>query len=226
MTYKLNIDANASFETRTGIITIKQTESGKTINVNVIQSGKDPYEFKVHPITAFMKADGTTTLNPTITSTKYDIAQNFDVDDYSDWLHVSKSDNEITIVADVNESTSIRSGFVRFIQDESNNTCGIDITQGPADQFIISNIPEGSVSADGLNTTLNVASVVDGEARSPYTVESSPNWINASAAVGLSKIALQISANNTASSRTGNIVCKQTATGKTFTVTITQDAKD
>ena len=214
---------------RTGTVMITVGgDSDINYPIEFTQEGEDTptptptYVFSVSPTVTSMKADGSSVFNPTVTSTKDGAAQSFSVDAKSDWLNVGIENNIVTITANENTGSS-RSGFVRFIQNESGQTCGIDITQQGTDTFEIDGSSVANISADALNTTLNVTSIVGGQERSPYTVESSPEWITATPNVQISKLGLQITA-NTGAARSGQIVCKQTATDETVTITVNQAA--
>jgi len=219
------VDSNTG-NARNYSLAFKQNDSDKTINFEINQAaGSTPtpiYTFSVSPTVTSMKADGSSVFNPTVTSTKDGAAQSFSVDAKSDWLNVGIENNIVTITANENTGSS-RLGFVRFIQNESGQTCGINITQQGTDTFEIDGSSVANISADALNTTLNVTSIVGGQERSPYTVESSPEWITATPNVQISKLGLQIAA-NTGAARTGQVVCKQTATDETVTITVNQAA--
>lgn len=225
MTYKLAINKNEDYNSRTGIITIKQTESGRTVNVIVNQEGTDNYIFSVTPVTAVMNADGSTTINATVTSIKNDAAQGFSLNNKSDWLNVTINDGTVTITAEQYTGSDLyRSGSVSFIQNESGRLCGIDITQSYPNKFEIIDTSIQNVDYNRLETSIGVVSIVN---RQPadFTVESiSADWVTANpvSVAGNKRLHVVISKNVDSNPRTCTITCKQTDTGAIATTTITQ----
>ena len=204
------------------IIESLQQDETRTIT---LQEDDHDWVFDIDPTDDYIKSAGTPGISPTVTSTEDGATIGFSVDDNSPWLIPKIENGIVTITAYENRLTTPRNGFVRFIQNESDRTCTINITQYRADEFLVNGSSIKNVSADRHIETLNVLSIVDGLTKARFTVESNKPWINANVGLNFDSIVVIIEANDNYTERTGTITCTQTNTGTVVEVPVTQAAK-
>lgn len=203
--------------------------------------GYAPYEFQFH--------DGRTSKSRTvignsnsieevIISTKGDSYIGFSVKSKPDWCSVDYRDQtsesmKAVVSITFNVETTQRSGSIVFVQNESGKEITLNITQEIVSVFTFN---DGTVSdkvwsgtAASQTIQYTILSTI-GSSYAPYSVKSKPEWCSVNYDSPTDKGALAkitMTANtSTSSSRQGEVVFSQNATGKTLTVIIEQAAAE
>lgn len=134
-------DKNEDEFPRTGVITVVQDESGKTITITVTQGGKGGSESNRY---IFTDIDGNASAtdnknsenNKSFTNNWYMISNKdgnligFSVSSDSDWLTVGNNINFMTYTAEENKSEDPRTATITAIQNESGKIFVLKVTQG------------------------------------------------------------------------------------------------
>lgn len=234
----LTLGENTSTSSRTA--TIKATHSGKSATCTVTQAGATPsttYTFSVNPYKVSVGSSGgsgsvTITSYKTVGVNTYDVAFSIDSSTLPSWATYNGS-GSFTISA--NTSSSSRSARVYFVQDESGNRDYADLSQSgyvpPADNYVFtweggstSDVSENfpwDFSANGTAANIPVVSTKNGSSQS-WSVSSKPSWITTSTTS--SKVTIS-AADNSGSARSGEVVLTQSGSGKTLTISVSQEAK-
>lgn len=121
----------SSSSTKTTSITLKQTNSNKTISIDIVQAAAPSYVFQF--------SDGTTaktdtvshsasTILHTVTSTKNGIGIGYEIEESCAWLTATSGAN-VTITTTQNTSLSARTCNVTLRQAESDKTITVSVTQ-------------------------------------------------------------------------------------------------
>lgn len=234
----LTLGENTSTSSRTATITA--THGGKSATCTVTQSGSTPsttYTFSVNPYKVSVDSSGgsgsvTITSYKTVGSSTYDVDYSIDSSTLPSWATYNGS-GSFTISA--NTSSSSRSANVYFVQDESGNRDYASLSQSgyvpPADNYVFTweggstsdvsaNFP-WDFSANGTAANIPVVSTKNGSSQS-WSVSSKPSWITTSTTS--SKVTIS-AADNSGSARSGEVVLTQSGSGKTLTISVSQEAK-
>ena len=201
-------DENTTTTSRSGTVTLKQTETDNTITINVTQRAI-VYRFTAST-TSTSVTSGASSTQIRITSTKDNNDQPYTVESYNGPItSVTTAATSVTISYSENNNGNTRSGNVVLKQAESNNTITITVNQSGVTvtcehQCIVLN---GTSSSTG-NTTLNVT---DG------TVTSKPSWVTATNSNGTFNVTAS-SSNSDSSVRSGDITISWTNQTKTITI--------
>lgn len=141
---KVQATANTSEGTRTGKITLTQTETSKTIVINVTQAGKPHVAVYVFTWTGgstqqitcnAAKGDSNTTY--TVTSTKDGSPHGFSASSNVNWITTSVSVNTtVKLTISANPNTTMREGTITLTQNDSNKTLTIKVTQQPKEAIV------------------------------------------------------------------------------------------
>lgn len=234
----LTLGENTSTSSRTATITA--THGGKSATCTVTQSGATPsttYTFSINPYKVNVGSSGgsgsvTITSYKTVGVNTYDVSFSIDSSTLPSWATYNGS-GSFTISA--NTSSSSRSANVYFVQDESGNRDYASLSQSgyvpPADNYVFTwddgstsdvsaNFP-WDFSANGTAANIPVISTKNGSSQS-WSVSSKPSWITTSTTS--SKVTISAS-DNSGSARSGEVVLTQSGSGKTLTISVSQEAK-
>ena len=145
MLAKITMTANSSSSSRSGTITFVQNESGKTVNVNIIQAVAATYEFSTNQSTWNADANGganNSYLCIQLKSKKNGSKIGYTVSSKPSWVTevtekpsgvscpvLSGYDYSFMIISSANSSSSPRSGTVTLKQNESGKTVNITVNQ-------------------------------------------------------------------------------------------------
>ena len=145
MLAKITMTANSSSSSRSGTITFVQNESGKTVNVNIIQAVAATYEFSTNQSTWNADANGganNSYLCIQLKSKKNGSKIGYTVSSKPSWVTevtekplgvncpvLSGYDYSFVIISSANSSSSSRSGTVTLRQNESGKTVNITVNQ-------------------------------------------------------------------------------------------------
>lgn len=209
--------------------------------LEVGKCGYAPYEFQFH--------DGRTSKSRTVTgnsnsieeviiSTKGDSYIGFSVKSKPSWCSVDYRDQtsesmKAVVSITFNVETTERSGSIVFVQNESGKEITLNITQEIVSvfTFIDGTVSDKSWSGTAASQTIQytILSTI-GSSYAPYSVKSKPEWcsVNYDSPTDKGAVAkITMTANtSTSSSRHGEVVFSQNATGKTLTVNIQQAAAE
>lgn len=145
MLAKITMTANSSSSSRSGTITFVQNESGKTVNVNIVQAVAATYEFSANQSTWNADANGgvnNSYLCIQLKSKKNGSKIGYTVSSKPSWVTevtekplgascpvLSGYDYSFVIISSANSSSSSRSGTVTLKQNESGKTVNITVNQ-------------------------------------------------------------------------------------------------
>ena len=203
--------------------------------------GYAPYEFQFY--------DGKTSKSRSVTgnsnnieeviiSTKGDSYIGFSVKSKPDWCSVDYRDQtsesmKAVVSITFNVETTQRSGSIVFVQNESGKEITLNITQEIVSVFTFNDgttsdkVWPGTAASQTIQYT--ILSTI-GSSYAPYSVKSKPEWCSVNYDSPTNKgavVKITMTANtSTSSSRQGNVVFSQNATGKTLTVIIGQAAAE
>lgn len=237
----LTLGENTSTSSRTATITA--TYSGKSATCTVTQAaGESPdvwdYVFSVNPYRVSVGSGGgsgtvTITSYETLNGSWYrDVSYSIDSSTLPSW---ATYDGGGSFTISANTSSSSRSAQVYFVQDESGNRDYASLSQDayvpPADNYVFTwddgstsdvsaNFP-WDFSANGTAANIPVVSTKNGSSQS-WSVSSKPSWITTSTTS--SKVTIS-AADNSGSARSGEVVLTQSGSGKTLTISVSQEAK-
>lgn len=216
--FNVSISANNSATSRNGSITVKGTDSGKTITITVSQSGVG-FNLEVSPSSVSANADGK---SQTITVTSND---SWTVTSNNSWITVSKSSGSgsSTFTASIskNTDTSSRSGSIT-VKGSNSGTKTITVTQEGKD-YTLTVSPE-SISTDYKGTTKNIQV----KSNDSWTVSTSNGWFTVSKTKGSGDDSFTVTIGERTSTTTheGTITVKGVNSGITRTIKITQTGVD
>lgn len=233
----LTLGENTSTSSRTATITA--TYSGKSATCTVTQAGAEPtieYVFTISPWQVNVGASGGTgdigfTSYKLVNGNQISLGYSIDSSTLPSWA--TYSNGRFTISS--NSSTSSRSANVYFTQSESGKRDYATISQSgyvpPADNYVFT-WEDGSTSdvsasfpwdfsANGTAANIPVVSTKNGSSQS-WSVSSKPSWITTSTTS--SKVTISAS-DNSGSARSGEVVLTQSGSGKTLTISVSQEAK-
>lgn len=233
----LTLGENTSTSSRTA--TIKATHGGKSATCTVTQAGAEPtieYVFTISPWQVNVGASGGTgdigfTSYKLVNGNQISLGYSIDSSTLPSWA--TYSNGRFTISS--NSSTSSRSANVYFTQSESGKRDYATISQSgyvpPADNYVFTweggstsdvsaNFP-WDFSANGTAANIPVVSTKNGSSQS-WSVSSKPSWITTSTTS--SKVTIS-AADNSGSARSGEVVLTQSGSGKTLTISVSQEAK-
>ena len=233
----LTLGENTSTSSRTA--TIKATHGGKSATCTVTQAGAEPtieYVFTISPWQVNVGASGGTgdigfTSYKLVNGNQISLGYSIDSSTLPSWA--TYSNGRFTISS--NSSTSSRSANVYFTQSESGKRDYATISQSgyvpPADNYVFTweggstsdtsaNFP-WNFSANGTAANIPVVSTKNGNSQS-WSVSSKPSWITTSTTS--SKVTIS-AADNSGSARSGEVVLTQSGSGKTLTISVSQEAK-
>ena len=210
--------------------------------------GYAPYEFQFH--------DGRTNksryvsgesqdIEEVIISTKSNSYIGFSVKSKPDWCSVDYRDQtsesmKAVVTLSANTTSSLRSGDIVFVQNESGKTVTLSIAQDVAVTYEFST-NQSTWNADangGANNSylcIQLKSKKNGS-KIGYAVSSKPSWVTevtekpsgVSCPVLLGydySFVIILSANSSSSSRSGTVTLKQNESGKTVNITVNQEGK-
>ena len=202
--------------------------------------GYAPYVFQFH--------DGKTSKSRSVTgnsnnieeviiSTKGDSYIGFSVKSKPDWCSVDYRDQtsesmKAVVSITFNVETTQRSGSIVFVQNESGKEITLNITQEIVSVFTFNDgttsdkVWPGTAASQTIQYT--ILSTI-GSSYAPYSVKSKPEWCSVNYDSPTNKgavVKITMTANTSTSSRQGNVVFSQNATGKTLTVIIGQAAAE
>lgn len=230
MVYVTGLQNNTSTSSRSGVLKLTQATSGKTLTMNVTQSGKaaDVYVFTVDGAASTSKtaaaAGGSVSTN--IVSTKNGTGCPWTLySNSASWAHPSASGTgnaALSITCDANDGTASRSAVIVYNQTGSNNRVTITITQGLVDGFSINPTTKTLSANSSGDQSISVYSIVSGTYTDwTYEIESGFNWWSSAARQG-DRFVFGVY-KNTGATRTGHITFTQAGTGKTAVLTIIQE---
>lgn len=233
----LTLRENTSTSSRTA--TIRATHGGKSATCTVTQAGAEPtieYVFTISPWQVNVGASGGTgdigfTSYKLVNGNQISLGYSIDSSTLPSWA--TYSNGRFTISS--NSSTSSRSANVYFTQSESGKRDYATISQSgyvpPADNYVFTwddgstsdvsaNFP-WDFSANGTAANIPVISTKNGSSQS-WSVSSKPSWITTSTTS--SNVTISAS-DNSGSARSGEVVLTQSGSGKTLTISVSQEAK-
>ena len=199
--------------------------------------GYAPYEFQFH--------DGRTSKSRSVSGESQDIEEviistksgsyiGFSVKSKPDWCSVDYRDQtsesmKAVVTLSANTTSSSRSGDIVFVQNESGKTINVNITQDIVAVFTFADGTTSGKSWSGSAASQTIKYTIlstIGSSYAPYSVKSKPEWcsVDYESVTDNGAVAkITMTANtSTSSSRQGEVVFSQNATGKTLTVTIEQ----
>lgn len=211
--------------------------------LEVGKCGYAPYEFQFH--------DGRTSKSRSVTGESQDIEEviistksgsyiGFSVKSKPDWCSVDYRDQtsesmKAVVTLSANTTSSSRSGDIVFVQNESEKTITLSISQ--ARQMLYkftfddntTSDKSLSVQAASNDAQYTIKSTLNGSYHG-FATTSKPSWITTeykNQASDSMICVLKITANtSTSSSRTGSVVLTQNDSGKTLKINVTQAAAE
>lgn len=216
--------------------------------LEVGKCGYAPYEFQFH--------DGRTSKSRSVTGESQDIEEviistksnsyiGFSVKSKPSWCSVDYRDQtsesmKAVVTLSANTTSSSRSGDIVFVQNESEKTVTLSITQDIAVTYEFST-NQSTWNADangGANNSylcIQLKSKKNGS-KIGYTVSSKPSWVtkvtekpSGTSCPVLSgydySFMIISSANSSSSPRSGTVTLKQNESGKTVNITVNQEGK-
>lgn len=238
----LTLGENTSTSSRTATITASY--GGKSATCTVTQAGAEApdvweYHFSVNPYQVSVGASGgsgsvTITSYESLNGAHYqDIDYDIDSSTLPSWATFNKSTSTFTI--STNSSTSDRSAQVYFQQDYSGKRDYASLSQSgstPTPDTYVFTWDDGSTSdvsanfpwdfsVNGTAANIPLISTKNGSSQS-WSVSSKPSWITTSTTS--SKVTIS-AADNSGSARSGEVVLTQSGSGKTLTISVSQEAK-
>lgn len=233
----LTLGENTSTSSRTATITASY--SGKSATCTVTQSGATPsttYTFSINPYKVNVGSSGgsgsvTISSYKTVGSSTYDVDYSIDSSTLPSWASFNKSTSTFTIQSTT--STTGRTAKVYFDQDESGKRDYAELTQTgytpPADNYVFtwddgstSSKSESFQATGAVSAAITLVSTKNGS-NHPWSTTSHPSWITIVSETATS-VTIQAS-NNTGSARSGSVVLTQEDSGKTLTISVSQEAK-
>lgn len=243
-----NMTANNSANSRVGDIILTQNESGKIVQISIVQagtgSGGDTDEFvftsdksAIQFRAAAAGGGAEAPIEVTIVSTKNGSDIEYTAQSSANWVSFSKPRAGVGAVAVTeNISENDRTATITLTQNESGETLTISITQsgansggdsggegGDSDTYVLEATPD-TLSFDAgtnLTNTVNVVSTKNGSSQ-PFSVTNKPNWLNTSINNGVLTITAELNLNN--ENRTGSVEITQTDNSTPITIEVTQAA--
>lgn len=231
----LTLGENASTSSRTATITASY--SGKSATCTVTQAGAEPtieYVFTISPWQVNVGASGGTgdigfTSYKLVNGNQISLGYSIDSSTLPSWA--TYSNGRFTISS--NSSTSSRSANVYFTQSESGKRDYATISQSgyvpPADNYVFtweggstSSKSESFQATGAVSAAITLVSTKNGS-NHPWSTTSHPSWITIVSETATS-VTIQAS-NNTGSARSGSVVLTQSGSGKTLTISVSQEAK-
>lgn len=221
-TVTLTIDANSD---TAGTRTVRISGTGGTDSdyVDITQSPAEVYAEITESSLSFTNAQGTDTIHIS-SNTNWTLATG------ASWLSLSSTagtgDATITVTAATNTGDARNSTITLKTGSTTMDTCSVS-----QDAAAVNPIEAAFNSTfTSTSTTVNVTASSITIYIKPYgawTVDSKPDWVTISPSAGTSNSTVQATlsytTNDSKSSRSGNIVLKQTATNQTATLRITQN---
>ena len=219
----LSIDANDTYDRRTGTVLVKQTNGDLTSTITINQDHTNG--LFVTPTSAEVSSQAQTIDLEIKDNVPYSVVI---PDDAKDWISIqsdtqtkSLSEDKVVLAIGQNTSDDFREASITIKQVDGSLAETVTIKQSFAESILISK-SEYEISS--------VAQTLEVEVNSNVEYEVSPNvdWITvvSTKALSSSKITLNISANETYSSRTGIVSVKQKGGTLAETITITQAQYD
>lgn len=162
------------------VITLTQNESGKTLTINITQSGansgggddSDVYVFEATPNTLSFDAGLDLTKTVNVVSTKNGNNIEFTLNGFSNWLTASINNGVVTITAEPNPSNETRTGYVRFLQVNGSSTVlTVNITQAGYEA-----LPSGYEFAHMLDNNGENMTEISFNSTDPITFNNSTNF--------------------------------------------------
>lgn len=235
--------------TKTKFIRYDDCGNSDTKEEYVIGScGYAPYEFQFH--------DGRTSKSRSVTgesqdieeviiSTKNDSYIGYSVKSNPSWCSVDYRDQtsesmKAVVTLSANTTSSSRSGNIVFVQNESEKTVTLSITQDVAATYEFST-NQSTWNADANGGTNNSYLCIQLKSKKNgskigYAVSSKPSWVTevTEKPSGVScpvlsgydySFVIISSANSSSSSRSGTVTLKQNESGKTVNITVNQEGK-
>ncbi len=214
-TVKISLSENKTTLNRSGTITFKGINSGKTERVDISQDGK--YMSVSTTSVSFEATGGSSTVTVSTDAT-------FSTSKSDDWITVSTYEKTITITAPNNSGTTTRNGTVTI--SASNLSSGslaqtIIVSQAGTDyNFSLDN---NNISATSSATTSSIVLSTNDN----WTASSSASWVTLSSTSGYgdATLTVKLAENMSIDSRSSTITIKGTNSGSTATVSIVQDGK-
>lgn len=233
---KVTISASDnSGSARSGEVVLTQSDSGKTLTINVSQDAyvADTYVFTITPNT-YDASYSDTSFIPRTVSTKNGSKIGYSLTSGStDWVVVDTT-GKITVQILKNTTSSTRSTTLVFTQNESGKTQSIEITQsGHTPTYTFNVLPTNlSVTAAETNETLTVQSYKtvlksDGSKTTEsldYEFSSNASWVNA-ARTTTNTTYITVAQNLTTNQRSAKITLTQAESGAQAFVNVIQDGK-
>ena len=233
---KVTISASDnSGSARSGEVVLTQSDSGKTLTVNVSQNAyvADNYVFTITPNT-YDAPYSSASFIPRTVSTKNGSNIGYSLTSGgTDWVVVSTT-GKITVEILKNTTSSTRSTTLVFTQNESGKTQSIEITQsGHTPTYTFNVTPTNlSVTAAETNETLTVQSYKtvlksDGSETTEsldYEFSSNNSWVAAARTTTNTKY-ITVAENKTTTQRTAKITLTQAESGAQAFVNVIQDGK-
>ena len=247
MVYVTGLQNNTSTSSRSGVLKLTQAESGKTLTMNVTQSGASQnYVFTINGKTqeAFGLTYNATVETLQIVSTLNGSNQPWSLSSNTGtgWITPSASSglgsvtNTISITE--NTSTSTREANLTYTQQGSGEQIIVQVRQTgkPADNYQFYIMAEGQPTTDTYNksvyagnTYTSINSLKNGSEQN-LTASSNANWLTATVTQGGSTgthlITMTVTSNEYSfytGKRTGIITLTQAESGKVITLTVVQE---
>ena len=238
-TINVTVTENPGTTVRNGVLTLTQTDSKKSLIINLSQAASTisyNYVFTVTPTSLSFVNTGESKA-VTITSTKQKMLNGKASGDVEQVTYTNRPTNATVdgsnIIVSENPNDSERTGSVVFTQNESNKTQTVNLTQAASVityDYVLTPSPD-TLSFVGGGETKSLTSVtstrqkklngsVSGEAETvTYTTAVSGEGFSK----GSTDIEIIAAANQTEAQRSGTLTISQTG-GKTVKVTLTQAA--
>ncbi len=219
-TVSLQVDANESFDSRTGKVYVRSSLGKEAISV--YQQAATPVIVLTQKEYAFSDEGG-----QFIVEIKSNVDYEYAVTEGSEWLSEvrtkSMSTHTLQFRADVNGTYDNRTGKIRFSDKEHGLVEEVIVRQKQKDALLISS-SEYDVSDEGAIITVEVKSNVE----FAFEVTEGAAWISQIQSKGLTTHTLEfaIKANETYDNRTGTIRFYDAGSGLSETVTVRQKQKD
>lgn len=221
---KIDCPQNTTNTSRTEKLILMQSNTGRTLYIEVIQTGAD----NTYVFTTDMS---NVTLNATpgyvvgnVTSTKNGIAHIYQLTSGQvNWVDTTSNleNGILTITATQENLGSARTTTLVFTQQDSGKTISIPVTQLGADIVLITN-PESLITLTGMQSeTVQVISTINGNIV-PYTITTeNAGWLNVQESSN-SFTVQPISINTTGSNRTATITITQNISNYSVQLYVTQ----
>jgi len=214
-TFKISVQENKAFETRTSTVTVKAGDKSSTVKVS--QLGLTP-SILVSPATLEIDAAGGTVSVDVTSNSPWTVSVPSDGNWATPDATSGEGNKKVTFTIAPNTAFEARSVEITFTAQDKKAT--VKITQAAPAPTLEVNPTAISVEADGGAQEITVTS------NAPWTVSAAEDWITVEPASGEGdgKVLVTVAGSDVRTARSAVVTVKETVGNSEKTVTVNQDA--